>query len=319
MNTTHYKYEQPRTKQSPPITTLEPTKNAGHGDHWAIVSHDFVNDLPAWLETSLQSATVPEALANCKTRDNHLLISTNDTCHIKQILSLENGTPKHLLNVFPAVNSPYGMTCRITAATVCDDTQDAILHLSTPDGTMLYAFDQLYSINHCHYDSQIDYYVNFSAWAYNFTKSNQDEVILVDDPASIRYHRAFNDVVAANNGQVPHDLDARIKAWRPDSDEPLAPVEINLGHSCIYLFGETHGQQDEAWCQGQVLGKSHTDFFGQDITLFDVVILREPDADPFVVRIATPTTDDTAAIEVQDYIQANIWLQAAIYASNQKV
>ena len=51
--------------------------------------------------------------------------------------------------------------------------------------------------------------------------------------------------------------------------------------------------------------------------LFDVVILREPDASPFVVRIGACKTDATKAIAVNDYVQANIWLQAAIYKENQ--
>ena len=66
------------------------------------------------------------------------------------------------------------------------------------------------------------------------------------------------------------------------------------------------------------MGKSSTEFFGKPMTLFDVVILREPDADPFVVRIAAVSTEQTDAIQVHDYIQANIWLQAAIYEANQK-
>ena len=88
---------------------------------------------------------------------------------------------------------------------------------------------------------------------------------------------------------------------------------------CAYLFGDTIGQEDEAWCQGQVLGKQETLFNGQTIILFDVVVLREQDADPFVIRIGAPKTEATAAIEVHDYVQANIWLQAAIYKENQKL
>ncbi|MBR5495052.1 MAG: hypothetical protein IKV71_05415, partial [Psychrobacter sp.] len=42
------------------------------------------------------------------------------------------------------------------------------------------------------------------------------------------------------------------------------------------------------------------------------------DADPFVIRIGAPKTSTTAAIQVHDYVQANIWLQAAIYKENQK-
>ena len=73
----------------------------------------------------------------------------------------------------------------------------------------------------------------------------------------------------------------------------------------------------EAWCQGQVLGKQDIIFNHKPIILFDVVILREQDSDPFVVRIGAPCTEQTQAIQVQDYIQANIWLQAAIYKENQ--
>lgn len=52
--------------------------------------------------------------------------------------------------------------------------------------------------------------------------------------------------------------------------------------------------------------------------LFDVVILKEPDATPLVVRIAAMADETTQAIKVNDFIQANIWLQAAIYAQNQR-
>ena len=87
---------------------------------------------------------------------------------------------------------------------------------------------------------------------------------------------------------------------------------------CAYLFGDTLGQEDEAWCQGQVLGKQETVFNGKTIILFDVVVLREQDADPFVMRIGALKTPDTASINVHDYVQANVSLQAAIYKENQQ-
>ncbi|MDO4250267.1 MAG: hypothetical protein Q4C68_02015 [Moraxella sp.] len=316
-----YHHEPKQGKYHAPIaittTLLDPSDNAGHGDHWAILSDNPTSDLPRWLQASLEKASVPTGLASAKTCDKHLVVASNDTSHIKQVFALQDGNPSQLLNVYPAINSPYGLMCRIQEIIACPDSQDAILHLNTKDGTSIYAFDTLYPINHCHYDVNTRYYVNLAAWAYHIDKSREDEVILVEDPDAIRYHRAFNDIVSANGGIVPDDLDARIKAWQPPSADALAPVEINLGHSCIYLFGETFGQEDEAWCQGQVLGKSYTQFFDKDITLFDVVILREPDADPFVVRIGALTSPTTERIAVHDYIQANIWLQAAIYAETQ--
>lgn len=316
-NTFQYQY---RHEPTPIKVDLPNDKNAGHGDHWAILTHDIKQDVPNWLHKMLDQATLPKGLTQSSMQNNKVLLGTNAPCHIKQILVTKDGRPEAFINAFPAVNSPYGLSCQIERIIRCDKTSDAILCLKSRDGAIIYAFDQLYAINRTEYRSQKNYYVNFSAWAYHIAPSDDNESVLIEDQDAIRYHRAFNDIVAANQGQVPKDIDARIRQWQPDDhdpSQPLAPVEINLGHMCAYLFGETFGQEDEAWCQGQVLGKSHTQFFDKDITLFDVVILREMDADPFVVRIATPTTKQTDAIKVHDYIQANIWLQAAIYADNQ--
>lgn len=319
MTNTTFNYQY-RHEPIPAKIDLPKEKNASHGDHWAILTENIGDDVPNWLQQMLDNATLPAGLGVNSPQAKKLLLATNDTCHIKQILAMQDSKPQAFINAFPAINSPYGVKCKIERIIRCDETSDAILCLKTTDGADIYAFDQLYVVNRDDYRSNKNYFVNFSAWAYNIAPSDQTETILIDDQDAIRYHRAFNDIVSANNGQVPADIDAQIKNWQPadhDPNEPLAPVEINLGNMCAYLFGETFGQEDEAWCQGQVLGKSSTEFFGKAITLFDVVILREPDADPFVVRIATPTSDTTEKIAVEDYIQANIWLQAAIYADNQ--
>lgn len=295
-------------------------KNAGHGDHWAILTNNITDDVPAWLQAMLEVATLPVGLTAGRTDHKTLLLGGNTPCHIKQILAMTDGKPTAFINAYPAVNSPHGMNCQIERVIRCERTADAILRLKTNDGTTIYAFDQLYAINRHEYKASKNYYANFSAWAYNVEPSNKDETLLVKNPKAIRYHRAFNDIVADNGGIVPNDIDEKIKAWTPkDGDEntPLAPVEINFGESCIYLFGNTFGQEDEAWCQGQVLGISHDEFFGVPITLFDVVILREHNAESFCVRIAAVSNEQNRQIQVHDYIQANIWLQVAIYADNQ--
>lgn len=310
-----YQYEH---RSTPAKIDLPCDKNASHGDHWAILSDDVTQEVPIWLRQMLDDPKLPTGLAPNTTQNKRLLISGDDICHIKQVLAMSLGKPTAFINAFPCVESPYNLSCRIEQIIRCDTTADAILRLKTKDGTTLYAFDQLYSINHQEYQAHHDYDAYFSAWAYEILPSDQSEHILIDDPQAIRYHRAFNDIVSANGGQVPDDIDDKIRAWQPeDPNTPLAPVAINLGHSCIYLFGETFGQQDEAWCQGQVLGISHTQFFDKPITLFDVAVLREPDSQPFVVRIATPTTNENQAIQVNDYIQTNLWLQVAIYQKPQ--
>ncbi|WP_066802302.1 hypothetical protein [Moraxella oblonga] len=314
----HYKYTTTPISTKPPKVDLPCEKNANHGDHWAILTDDITN-VADWFQQTLDTAKVPTGLTASTTQDDKLLIAQDTTCHIKQIFSLENGRPTEFINAYPSVDSPYGVHCMIERVICCEHTSDAILRLSTKDGTTLYAFDQLYAINQHHYQTNKQYYANFSAWAYNIEPSDQSETILVDDPKAIRYHRAFNDIVSANGGQVPKDIDDKIRAWQPDDpNSVLAPVEINFGHSCIYLFGETFGQEDEAWCQGQVFGIHRTRFFDKELMLFDVVILREPDSEPLVVRIATPTTAENQKIAVHDYVQANIWLQVAIYGENQK-
>lgn len=318
--TIRYKYQTVQTSKAPTKVNLTQEQTAGHGDHWRILSNDVSEQVPEWLSQSIDTAAMPTGLNEQQNTDTqpYLLLSDNQPCHINQVLAMQNGKPQQFVNAYPCVNSPYGLNCKIERIITNEQTQDAVLRLVSADGSVIYAFDQLYSVNHDQYQQNKHYYVNFSAWAYEIQLSAQDEVVRVEDPDAIRYHRAFNDIVAANNGVPPEDIAEQIKAWQPDSDEHLAPVEINLGHMCAYLFGDTLGQEDEAWCQGQVLGLQTTTFFGQEITLMDVAILREPDADPFVVRVAAPTITIKDKIAVHDYIQANIWLQAAIYSENQK-
>lgn len=318
MTTQVYKYSQHPDVR--PITiTLTDKQTAGHGDHWRILTDNIENDVPNWLQNSIDDATIGAGLNPALTKDSlpHLLLSCNEMCHINQVLAMKDGKPQNFINAFPCVNSPYGLVCKIDRIIANPSTKDAVLRLISEDGSVIYAFDQMYTVNQPLYRQDQQYFVNFSAWAYAIEPSNKDEVILVEDPEAIRYHRAYNDIVAKNNGVIPADLDKQIDQWQADTDEELAPVEINLGNMCAYLFGETLGQEDEAWCQGQVLGKQQQTLYDRQLTVFDVAILREPDADPFVVRVATPTTESVQKIEVNDYIQANIWLQAAIYHENQ--
>ena len=304
--------------QSPIKVTLTDEQTAGHADHWGILTDDMSSDVPEWLQKMIEKAAMPKGLnANVSSNDACLLLSEDQPCHINQVLAMKDGKPERFINAYPCVDGPYGLTCRIERMIVNENTNDTVLRLRTADGSIIYAFDQLYTANRHLYQQNTDYFVNFSAWAHEITLSEQNEVIMVEDEEAIRYHRAFNDIVAANGGQLPSDLQEQIKRWQPSTKEQMQPVEINLGHMCAYLFGDTLGQEDEAWCQGQVLGKQETLFNGKSVILFDVVILREQNATPFVVRMGAMKTASTQSIQVHDYVQANIWLQAAIYKENQ--
>ena len=313
--TINYQY---KNIQSPTKVTLTNEQTAGHADHWRILTDDMSHDVPQWLQHMIAKAAMPKGLnANVSSKDNRILLSEDQPCHINQVLAMKDGKPECFINAYPCVNGPYGLDCRIERVIVNEKTHDAVLRLRTADGSIIYAFDQLYTANQHLYQQNTSYFVNFCAWAHEITNSEQKEVIIIKDQEAIRYHRAFNDIVAANDGKIPDNLQEQIKDWQPETKEQMQPVEINLGHMCAYLFGDTLGQEDEAWCQGQVLGKQETLFNGKPIILFDVVILREQNATPFVVRMAAMSTSANKAIQVNDYVQANIWLQAAIYKENQ--
>lgn len=314
--TINYQY---KNAQSPTKITLTDEQTAGHADHWRILTDDMSHDVPEWLQQMITHAAIPKGLnSKVSASDSSLLLSEDKPCHINQVLAMKDGKPERFINAYPCVDSPYGLNCKIERIIANDSLHDAVLRLRTADGSIIYAFDQLYTANRHQYQQAQTYFVNLSGWAHEITLSEKSEVIKVEDQDAIRYHRAFNDIVAANDGQIPDDLQEQIKKWHPETEEQMAPVEINLGDMCAYLFGDTLGQEDEAWCQGQVLGKQEVEFNKKPITLFDVVILREQDAAPFVVRIGACRTAITQSIQVNDYVQANIWLQAAIYSENQR-
>lgn len=307
------------SSQQPDIVNLTPEQIVGHADHWRCFTQNISEDVPRWLGEHIDTCALPKALQENTSPKTHLLLTGNAPIHLNQLIALDDKQkPTRFINAYPSVDSPYGRWATIETIYQAPSTLEAILRLQLDDDTVMYAFDPYFSINHAYYRKQQRYYVNLSALAYEVSRSNRDEVIVVDDPEAIRYHRAFNAIMAQNNGTAPDDLQSQIKAWQPDPDElPLAPIHINVGDMCAYLFGDTIGQQDEAWCQGQVIGKSATTFEGQAFVLLDVVILRESLNKPVVIRMAVNRQDFDDSIQVNDYIQANLWLQGTIYQENQ--
>lgn len=304
---------------APDSIALNCDQAVGHADHWACFTEQIHQDVPTWLQSHIDAATLPKPLAP-QDSPRHLLLSGNQPIHFNQIIELDTATqkPKRFINAFPMVNSPYGQWATIEGMYRCDEQVEAILRLKLDDGTILYTFDPYYAINAHQYQRHTRYYVNLSAIAYGVSLSNRRETITVDDPETIRYHRAFSDILLKNNNTAPDDLQAQIANWQPaPEDLPLEPLEINVGHMCAYLFGDTLGQQDEAWCQGQVVGKHVATFYGVEFVLLDTVILRESLDNPVVIRLAVNRKDIAESIGVNDYIQANIWLQGTIYADNQ--
>lgn len=76
------------------------------------------------------------------------------------------------------------------------------------------------------------------------------------------------------------------------------------------------GQEDEAWFQGNIVGKTNMQFMNQDYTLLDVALIHEDNQPATLIRIATKNPE-YANFNIGQYIRGNIWIQANIYALNQ--
>lgn len=48
-----------------------------------------------------------------------------------------------------------------------------------------------------------------------------------------------------------------------------------------YLYGENLGQEDEAWFQGNIVGKTSMTFMGAEYTLYDVTLVLEDNLLPY--------------------------------------
>ena len=96
------------------------------------------------------------------------------------------------------------------------------------------------------------------------------------------------------------------------TEEDQEPVTVDFSKMVAYLYGENLGQEDEAWFQGNIVGKTSMTFMGAEYTLYDVTLVLE---DNILVRIATQN-DLYKNFNIGEYIRGNIWIQANIYAKN---
>jgi hypothetical protein len=234
---------------------------------------------------------------------------------VSQIIAVENNKPRALKTAFPSFESPYKYNAVIDRIIACESNTQAVLRLSLNKNTTIYAYDNLYSVNHNQYEKNQAYQVQLNAWAYELEVVADNETIEVDDPASIKHHRALNDILSANNGVAPENLQELIDAWQPKTPEDQEPVTVDFSKMVAYLFGETMGQEDEAWFQGNIVGKSSTTFMDETYTLYDVVLVLEDELPAILIRLATKNNAHEN-FEIGQYIRGDIWIQANIYAKS---
>lgn len=300
------------TVQHPEIITLSYDKIGGHAQHWQLIHPDAQHKINGWLAQCLDAPESPLGICSEQQLPQNIWLLQNrgQKIKIQQIVEAEQQQAKRLINAYPSFSSPHHVQATISRITHCPERQEAVLEINLASGASLYGFDTLYAINQHQYQQDTPYQVELSAWAYTLEKVAEQETMHIDDPAAIRHHRALNAILAANKGKTPANLQEQLAAWQPQSPEDELPLTLDISKMVAYLYGEHIGQEDEAWFQGDIIGKSSSHAFGQDFVVYDVALLREPDTDPVITQLLYAA--DKPQFEVGDYVRGNIWLQFTI-------
>nr|WP_174505521.1 hypothetical protein [Acinetobacter sp. Marseille-Q1620] len=301
----------------PEIITIEDQTFGSHVEHWSLLTENPTSEVPKWLGLALDAPVMPMGLCEkeCDMDVSVWLIQGPNQASVQlcQVIEVKDNKPKAVKTAFPSFESPYTFNAEIDRIITCKSNTQAVLRLQLGQNSVIYAFDSLYSVNHDQYKKDQQYKVQLNAWAYELEKVSDHEQIIVDDPASIKHHRALNDILAEHGGIAPANLQELIDAWEPKTEDDKAPVTVDFSKMVAYLYGETVGQEDEAWFQGKIVGKTQMQFMNQDYTLYDVTLILEENQPAILIRVAT-RDDNYKNFEIGQYIRGNIWIQANIHA-----
>lgn len=303
----------------PEIITIEDQNFGSHVEHWNLLTEDPTSIVPQWLGLALNAPVMPmgicEQESDMDTTTWLIQGPSGSAVQLSQVIAVEDSKPKAVKTAFPIFESPYTLDATIDRIITCKSNTQAVLQLKVGSNSVVYAFDGLYSVNHTHYEKDQHYKVQLNAWAYVLEKVSDQEQIIVDDPASIKHHRALNEILSENNGVPPENLQELIDAWEPKNEFDKEPVTVDFSKMVAYLYGETLGQEDEAWFQGKVVGKTEMQFMDQLYTMYDVTLILDENQPAILIRIATQDFLHKN-FEIGQYIRGNIWIQANIYAKN---
>ena len=307
-------------QNSPEIITIDDQNFGSHVEHWNLLTDNPAQDVPKWLGLALNAPIMPMGL--CQTEQDMdagcWLIQgpSQAAVQLTQVIAVEDNKPKAVKTAFPSFNSPYKVSAVVERIIRGQSNTQAVLRLNLGNNSIVYAYDSLYSVNHAQYEKDQTYIAHLNALAYELEAVAEHEQLVVDDPASIKHHRALNDILAANNGIAPANLQEQIDAWEAKSDDDKEPVTVDFSKMVAYLYGEKIGQEDEAWFQGNIVGKTSMQFMEQDYTLLDVALIHEDNQPATLIRITTKNPE-YANFNIGQYIRGNIWIQANIYSLNQ--
>ncbi|AOA57839.1 hypothetical protein [Acinetobacter larvae] len=301
---------------SPEIIRIDEQNFGSHVEHWSLLDEDACAVVPSWLGQALNAPIMPMGLCAQESDMDPTTWLIQGPQHsavmLNQVIDVVEHKPQAVKTAFPSFSSPYKIKATVQRIICSQSNSQAVLQLNLGANAVVYAFDTLYSVNHTQYQKQQDYAVQLNAWAYDLEKVADHEQIVVDDAASIKHHRALNDILSAHQGIAPDNLQELIDAWQPKSAQDLEPVTVDFSKMVAYLYGETLGQEDEAWFQGKIVGISSMKFMEKDIQLYDVTLMLEQNQPAILVRVAAPNAT-AQQFAIGQYIRGNIWIQAEIH------
>ena len=179
----------------PEMITIEDQIFGSHVEHWSLLTDNPTQDVPKWLGQALDAPVMPMGLCEQESdmsQDIWLIQGPEQAeIQISQVIAVESGKPKSVKTAFPIFESPYTTNATIDRIITCKSNTQAVLCLNLSANSTVYAFDRLYAVNHDQYQKNKNYKVQFNAWAYELEKVSDHEQIVVDDPASIKHHRAL--------------------------------------------------------------------------------------------------------------------------------
>lgn len=308
-----------KNQNRPEVITIDDQNFGSHVEHWNLLTDEPCTEVPKWLGLALDAPVMPMGLCQAESDMDQAswLIQGPHKAPVQmtQVVAVANNKPQSVKTAFPSFESPYKVPASIERIICNTSNSQAVLRLNLGSNTIVYAFDTLYSVNREHYEKDQSYQAQLNAWAYELDVVSDHEQLVVDDPASIKHHRALNDILAAHDGVAPPNLQEQIEAWEPKSDDDKEPVTVDFSKMVAYLYGENMGQEDEAWFQGNIVGKTSMQFMNQDYTLYDVALIHDEDQAATLIRIATKNAA-YEKFQIGQFIRGNLWIQVNIYTKN---
>ena len=239
------------------------------------------------------------------------LLKTPGELGMCQLLALENGLPTSLVSAYPFVQSPHRYAVTLERVLQHHAGHEALYECRLNHSTRLYAHDPEYVLHEHSLTKHVEIELSALAHEVHFSDPELSLSLSHDPKERLEFvEQLRRTMLQSSHSSVADELDALTK-----STEEL-PLEVRLGELCAYLHSGINGQQDEAWCRGQVIGKQKVTILLNSFELLDVVVLREENTQPVVVRIAAHEKIVPNSLKVGDYLTANVWMQVKLCATS---